>query len=182
MTAGTAAATGTGAFTSVSANRTVDVDVADDNDALLALDDVDSSPNAQYVTADGSEGTLSISLDEHNGNVLGEGVNDNAVTRINNLFSVQNQGTQPVTVTASETGDYPEATTFAVNFSTSHPNLPFWGPNNATFHYLNPERRNATIGVGETVYVSLEVDTTAVDVSVGDTIISGLTISAEVPE
>ena len=101
LAAGGAAATGTGAFTSVSAERTVNVSVADDSDALLGLttdpdgDGTDEAANADYVDTSGSEVTITLDSDA---STTGSGVNADATTQINDLFRVVNQGTQAAVV------------------------------------------------------------------------------------
>jgi hypothetical protein len=99
LAAGTAAATGTGAFTSVSANRGLEVSVSDDVDSLLGIIAEDSENADEYV--DDSGNTLSIDISTTVDNNSGEnGVNDNAYTIIRRLFEVKNQGTQKVYVWA----------------------------------------------------------------------------------
>jgi hypothetical protein len=101
LAAGSAAAMGTGAFTTVQANRQVNVSVADDSDALLALttdpntDGTDEASNADYVDTSGSEAVINVNSDS---SVTGTGVNSNATTQINDLFKVVNQGTQAAVV------------------------------------------------------------------------------------
>jgi hypothetical protein len=95
LAAGGAAAMGTGAFTSVSANRSVEVQVADDASALLAIDDIDSSPNSEYVDVSGDSVSIDISTTN------GVGLNNNATTKILDLLKITNQGTQSVYVWAS---------------------------------------------------------------------------------
>jgi hypothetical protein len=96
LAAGGAAVTGTGAFTSVSANRDVSVEVADDTDALLSFTTANAGPNSQYVKTDG--GTLSIDISDSNDKIAGggEGINQNATTIIRDMFDIRNQGTQAV--------------------------------------------------------------------------------------
>jgi hypothetical protein len=96
LAAGGAAATGTGAFTSVSANRGVSVSVADDSDALLAFETTNAGSNSQYVKSD--DGTLSIDISDSNANIDGggKGINQNATTIIRNMFDIRNKGSQPV--------------------------------------------------------------------------------------
>jgi hypothetical protein len=98
--AGGAVVTGTGAFTSVEANRDVTVEVADDANALLAIEQGDG-PNGNYATTTG--GTLGIDLTSDNDNLTQDpnGVNANAVTVIEDLFTITNQGTQEVDVEVS---------------------------------------------------------------------------------
>ncbi|KPN30042.1 hypothetical protein SY89_00764 [Halolamina pelagica] len=101
LTAAGAAGIGTGAFTTVQANRSVSVSVADDTDALLALtpdpddDGTNESENADYLSW--NNGKLSINIDSAAG-TTGSGVNANATTQINDLFKVVNQGTQAAVV------------------------------------------------------------------------------------
>jgi hypothetical protein len=92
---GGAVATGTGAFTSVTADRDVSVAVADDTDAFLRIERVPGSPNSQqYVTQ--TDGELAIDV-SGSGNG-GAGVNIDSVTVFRDLFQVGNQGTQAVDV------------------------------------------------------------------------------------
>lgn len=95
IAAGSAAVMGTGAFTSVSANRSMEVQVADDANALLAIDDIDGSPNSEYVNTNGN--TISIDISSAEG---GSGLNDQATTIIKDLLRITNQGTQNVYVWA----------------------------------------------------------------------------------
>jgi hypothetical protein len=109
LAAGGAAAMGTGAFTSVSAKRSLEVQVADDSDALLALVKEDSANADAYVTGqkgndpsvvqDGDTLSIDISTDQ-DPPVGGVGVNNNAYTVIRRLFEVKNQGSQAVYVWA----------------------------------------------------------------------------------
>lgn len=97
--AGGGIAIGTGAFSSVQAERDVAVTVADDASAYLGIRPGDG-PNGDYV--DETDGdALAVSLTEDNDNVGsgiagGEGLNANAITGIADLFAVRNQGTQEI--------------------------------------------------------------------------------------
>jgi len=94
--------TGTGAFTSVEADRDVQVRVADDANALLALEATDG-PNGEYV--DASDGTLGIDITGSDGDDAtsegAQGINPNALTLFEDVFQITNQGTQPVDVAIS---------------------------------------------------------------------------------
>jgi hypothetical protein len=94
LAAGSAAAVGSGAFTSVQAERSVSVDVADDSDAYLAFDDSNST-NGAYA---GVEDDGSVYVDLGDNSVDGSGLNTDALTQINDIFRVKNQGTQGVLV------------------------------------------------------------------------------------
>lgn len=94
---GAAVLTGTGAFSSVSAGRDVSVEVASDATAYLSTDDTGNA-NAEYIT-ETTGGEFGINLT--GGNTTsggGSGVNTGAVTIIEDLFEVRNQGTQRVEV------------------------------------------------------------------------------------
>jgi len=95
LAAGGAAAMGSGAFTSVSADRNIDVAVAGDDKALLQLEPTDG---ANSVFAEQSGSTLKINIDDSVSSVDGEGLNDDARTIIRDVFKITNQGTQDVYV------------------------------------------------------------------------------------
>ncbi|QSG10419.1 PemB family protein [Halapricum desulfuricans] len=92
LAAGGAAAIGSGAFTNVEASRSMDVAVAGDESAYLSLAPT-GSPNSQdYVSV--SNGQIQLNLGETDNN--GSGFNKDAVTEIDNLLQVANQGTQTI--------------------------------------------------------------------------------------
>lgn len=94
---GGAAITSTGAFTSASANRDLKVNVVDDENAYLSIKGVD--PNSPYIDTSGGE--FSVNMTNSNNNVGGTGVNPNAITVFEDLFQIQNQGTQEVDVSVT---------------------------------------------------------------------------------
>ena len=109
LVAGGGALIGTGAFTTVEAQRTVNVETAGDASAFLGLapvnrdDDRDNSSASNSTTAGSDEneyvsapdgGTIAINID---GNGEGSGLNQNAITTLRSLVEVTNQGTQTVT-------------------------------------------------------------------------------------
>ncbi|ADD04910.1 uncharacterized protein Nmag_1331 [Natrialba magadii ATCC 43099] len=85
---GIGAAMGTGAFSSVEADRSVAITVADDSTAYLALDATDNT--TEFVDQD-ADGQFRVRLDDSV--TAGEGVNPNAVTRIEEAFTIRYQGT-----------------------------------------------------------------------------------------
>jgi PKD repeat protein len=87
------AITGSGAFTSVSAERAVSVSVAGDRAAYLALSP-SNAPDGEYARISGGE--LELVFDGSASNVAGDGLNPDATTGFSNVFNVTNQGTQPV--------------------------------------------------------------------------------------
>jgi hypothetical protein len=97
---GAAFVTGSGAFTSVEAQRDATVEVADDANAYLSITDTGNA-NAEYVTEDNGSSNSEFGLDFTSSNSPGGGgvgVNANAVTVFEDLFEVRNQGTQRVEV------------------------------------------------------------------------------------
>jgi len=90
LVTGAGAALGTGAFTTVTAERTVNVETAGDASAALALEP--ARGDGAYV--DDTSETIEINLD---GSSNSSGINQNARTRFENLVTVTNNGTQTVT-------------------------------------------------------------------------------------
>jgi hypothetical protein len=86
-----AAAIGTGAFTSVEANRSIEVDVANDANAFFSLEG-----DGEYVSESGD--TIVIALGGPTTSGGGEGFNDNAKTEVEEVVTIRNQGTQPAEV------------------------------------------------------------------------------------
>lgn len=99
LAAGSAAALGTGAFSRLTAERSLNVVVADDARAYLALEPTDS-PDSAYVEDRGR--TISVELDRirtgTNGQEGGQGANANAEIVLQDIFTITNQGTQTVEV------------------------------------------------------------------------------------
>lgn len=105
---GTAAgglAVGTGAFTSVTAERDVEVSVVEEDDAFLALDPLDNPGNGEYAEIDDDTGEFFLQLTETDEG--GDGLNPEAVTAADDVFKVRNQGTEEIELTL--TPDTPEA-------------------------------------------------------------------------
>ena len=97
LATGSAAAIGSGAFTSVEADRDISVEVADDSDAFLALE-VHDGPNGAYAEETGDPGTIEFNFDGDADTEGGSGISDEAFWNFEDVFVIQNQGTQPVGV------------------------------------------------------------------------------------
>ena len=145
--------TASGAFTTVSAERTASVNVAGDANALLALEPVDTPNGNEYAGT--SNDQLEIELATENA----EGVNPNAVTEIDSVFRITNQGSQEVNVSISDSSSSDNSD--AVTFHNGSTNL---------------ESGGKDIGTGESIIVSIRVDTTETD---GTSLIDEITITAE---
>lgn len=87
--AGTGAAIGTGAFSSVQANRNLSIALADDANSYLAL--TPGSENGEYVDTQGGTASLNFT-GEGDVNGLGRA----SIYEFDNTLRVQNQGTQAV--------------------------------------------------------------------------------------
>jgi len=111
LAAGSAAAVGSGAFSSVEADRELSVTIADDADAFLGLST--SSPYARE-----EDGVLELTFNEDadgdDGVPEGDGINPNATTVFRDVFEITNQGTQEIQV-------YVEAPDGVRLFSESYP-------------------------------------------------------------
>ena len=90
LATGSAAAMGTGAYSSVSAERTVSVQTTDDSDAQLAF-----FANEEY---DGDAGEYVEQSDNGTIELTFEDINRDAVTEFDDLFVVQNNGPESVQV------------------------------------------------------------------------------------
>ncbi len=89
LTAGGAAALGTGAFSRVESQRHVSIQVAQDPDAYLGLKLLETPNSNNYVELD-EKGHLTINIDE-SGNG-GYGVNSDSFTWFDGMFEICNQG------------------------------------------------------------------------------------------
>ncbi len=85
---------GSGAFTTVEADRTVNVEIADDATAFLGME-----PVSDLAGTEG--GLVVVNLDGTDTNATG--INDDAVTTVDPVFNVTNNGGQEVTVGYNET-------------------------------------------------------------------------------
>ncbi|WP_127117299.1 hypothetical protein [Halorubrum sp. PV6] len=152
--AGGGAAFGTEAFTSVQAERNVDVAVAGDRSSFIAIQPLSSNNAGKYVNTE-SDDTVEIELDGGNSG-SGEGVAQDAITQLEDLFRVVNQGSQPVSVYFE---DDSEAVTFRVTRSTGT------STNGSNGESLEGADNSVELAVGEQVVVGMTVDTLNNDVS-----------------
>ena len=142
-----------GAFTSVTADRTATVTVVGDDSALLAL----VSLNSAYAGQD-TDGIFSI-------DVLT--CNKNATTTFGDLFKIVNNGTQAVDITLSWTGPTNGDIVFTTSASESGYTV------NALSTFGATSSATISIAAGSEVYVSMGVMTTTEPVT------TTLTITAE---
>jgi len=164
LATGSAAAVGTGAFSSVEAERSMSVTIADDSEAYLAFDtDLGSSPDNNYEYAEINEnGELEIEFAENSAGEAevsgrnpgnGLGVNPNAVTIFKDVFAINNRGTEPIEISVEFGGNVEE------NIGL---NMYYVGddPDEDGFVKPDSESRSWNTDVGETMRVAIKVDTT----------------------
>ena len=94
VTAG-GAAIGTGAFTSVEAERSASISIADEDTGLLALTALDTDEGGFVIEGDRNE--LRFNFNQAD-SVGGSGTGSKSVYKFDRLFAIENQGTQTVYV------------------------------------------------------------------------------------
>jgi hypothetical protein len=148
LAAGSAAAMGTGAFTKVEAKRGLDVSVATDNQAYLRLAPSDGE-NGVYAGGWGKD--MEIHLNDA---AMGDGVNVQAVTQIDNIFVIENQGTQEVSVTIDDSDLIP---TSEFDKNQLEEMLTFYTGSDPANDEIE-EEEGVKLNVGESKSVGIEVD------------------------
>ena len=192
LATGTAAAVSSGAFTSVDAERDLEIDVVQDNDALLAMGPTEH-PNSAYLVEDGTGdpvddgytgGTIAVGLDD----VAGEGVNNEAITYILDIFYLRNQGTQDVWVDVngiSPNGNLDSGGNTRMMYrlkgdadtnAGSQYAHPEYG--SGVYHFGNSENRNPVLSPGDEIWVGIRLDTRAVTGSITGDGLEKMEISA----
>lgn len=158
LAGGSAAAVGTGAFTSVEADRQVDVEIAEDSNAYLGLSD-SGAANDEYFDESGDEYAVNFGSTTAGGS----GVNPNADTVAESVFTIENQGTQEVTVSLSGSGD------ISVQGQGTEVSAPSSDGINVS---LDDDDGDATLGTGESIDVDFAINSGTSDLS-GTLTISG---------
>ena len=151
LAVGSGLAVGTGAFTSVRANRSMTVETADDASALLKLTAPNSLENGEYAR-DSNEGpgdTLELEFDQ-NADVTGTGINADALSHFDDVFRVTNQGTDFVRLRIDTSG-------------LSHPDrVQFYNGGNPNYE-IPSSNYDGGINPGDSKTVGVELDTRGLD-------------------
>jgi len=145
--AGAAGAVGSGAFTSVSAQRDVAVSVADDSDALLSLQPGDGENAAAFSTVTGGTVGLDFAATEAGGSGLGA----DSTYQFDGLLSIQNRGTQPVFLYVRVSG------------GVSNDELYFYPDSDTTVQLRDRANEVLELAPGESQSVGVFVDTSALE-------------------
>lgn len=163
-----AATLGTGAFTSVEASRSVNVNIEDDAQAYLSLDslNVQESENYGFVTQQGAG--ISIGINDVSGvHDPADGVGLDSIYELDNLFQVENQGTQEIEFeieTLSDEDFTPSASGLTIEF---YPGSDADSPLDS-----NP----ITLGAGNSQMVGVKVETVEPEI---DDFSADATVSAD---
>ena len=165
----------TGAFTSVSADRTAEVDTAGDDAALLALE---AGPGSSgIVQQDG--GTINLALD--NNAASGNGVNVNATTTFDGVLNVTNQGADStnldVSLTSNSDGISDADVDSAITFETSdaYSDVSSDGVSSG----VDLTSTSVSLAPGDTVVIDFEIDTTTISPGTGASILDQITFTAD---
>lgn len=148
------AAVSTGAFTSVEADRTATVAIADEDEALLALVPTDG-PNSEIARPSNRErGRLDLDFDDAVGKDS-RGPGTNSVYKFDRIFEIHNQGTQPTFLRSEfeETADL-ESVEFYVEESDEYP--------------VDGEKAVVEIDAGDAAKIGVTIDTDGIDVKRGE--------------
>ena len=159
LVAGGGALVGTGAFDTVTAERTVSVETAGDANALLGLSPADRG-DGDNAYVEQNDGTIEINLD---GNDEGaDGLNQNAITTFRNLVQVTNQGTQTVesiTLQFIESpGDVTPSDTFSFPVDDDGSQDTANHPSSGGAEILTGNNVSSSLDSGSSINFGLEVD------------------------
>ena len=155
-----------GAFTTVEADRTADVNTAGDDSALLQLDPSTSSNGEDYAST--VDGQLELDL----AGASGDGVNLDANTNVDDVFKVTNQGTQEITLHITKSGDNTGLVTFYEGTASGTSGTPIG----------TSDSNDIDITTGETVTISINIDTTdQTTLTGGEDILTEVTLVANQP-
>lgn len=147
--------TASGAFTSTAVDRTMTVTVANDSAALLGLAPNSTSQNGGYASFNNDQ--IEITIND---------VNLDADTHVNHVLNVTNNGESNVEIWVTRTGDNADPVTFWNGPAQTGGNIV--GQGNAT-----------TVNSGNSISVSVRIDTRGATLNAGDNLVNQVTFHAE---
>ncbi|MFY4815766.1 hypothetical protein [Halorubrum distributum] len=171
LASGAAAAMGTGAFTSVTANRDAEIDLEDDANAYLALTPGnDNGWAASPTVGNSANGVLAIEMNGQSQTSGGTGVNADALSVFDDVFRIGNQADSGKQVwiefdeasgstTNQSNINYKARTDFYVGSHQSSP--PLQRPSNSLVGSSNAQ----TVGTGNNLKVGISIDLTGLSPS-----------------
>jgi hypothetical protein len=148
--------TASGAFTTVTAERTATVETAGDGAALLAIQPADTENGQSYARVQDGEFEINTAGDFAD-DVSSDpsGVNIEAVTEVDEVMNITNQGSQTITIKIETTGGNSSAVTFYNDASYSE-NITVESSSGSADHSL-------TLDPGDKTKLSMRIDTTGID-------------------
>lgn len=169
---GTGALVGSGAFSTVDAERTVSVETANDDEAYLVLESVDTDDRSSQ-----REGVLEFrlpSFEEQDEDRFEnpEGLGTDSVYRFGKetegepLFVAKNQGTSEIKLFGRQE-----------DVSSGHPEVRMFESESGEL--LTDDHEQAKLGVGHEIELGLEIDTTDVEIRPDNPYELTLTVVAE---
>lgn len=166
---GGGALVGTGAFTTVSAARSVDVNTAGDASAFLTI-----TGDGTYVTDDSDNGTLTIDLGGSDSN----GFNQEAITTLDGVVTITNNAADDSSATVGvSTADPGEASangSATLKITDEDGN----GVAVVTFYVGDEDTKTETVSAGNSVELDVEIDTRQSTIDSSSAQTGGLTIIA----
>jgi len=165
LAAGGAATIGTGAFASVEATRTVNVDVVGDQAAYLGLSP--ESPYAEYTSNN------QLKLDFGPNGDGGQGVNADAVTTFDGVFMMMNNGPNELDITIDKSGlANPERWEFVPKevyeeYSGNYPEDSFYPSWDDFQGYNTTNASGGGLSTGSSTLVGVMIDTRDVNALAG---------------
>ena len=152
---GGSALVGSGAFTSVEAERDVTVEVGGDNDAYLGLE----AERDDIISDDGGSDQLTIDLGSETTEEGGEGFNQEAITKVEGVFSITNQGTQEVGAGFRDDEDDAIRNRNLIPEKEVLPGATLKVPEDERDPHNSLDEDVAVLGPGDSVEIDVEVDT-----------------------
>lgn len=151
--------TASGAFTSTSVDRQMNVTVSNDSNALLGLAPNSSSQNGGYA---------SFSNDKIAVDIGSNGANLDADTHINHVLNLTNNGNSEIYIWV----EFPGATNATA--------VTLWsGTVNGGTQIPETDSQDVVVSVGETISISIQIDTRGTSDTAGTTLVDTVRIHAQ---
>lgn len=146
---------GSGAFTSVEADRDASVEVAKEDKAYLRIFPTSNPTNGSFAhTSSGTKGNklqldFNDEIDNDVNSLGGDGVGQNSEYEFDDVFRIENQGTQPVYINISGITTHGGNTSVQFYVRDEHDNK----------YFINDGGNDAKIGIGTTVNIGVHIET-----------------------
>lgn len=159
---------GSGAFSTVEADRAVTVNTVPDKDAYLRLTDRISGGSDEFSTV-AVDGTIRFEFGEDIIGIPGDGLGTDSIHEFSDVFAAQNLGSEPVHLfgeySETDLADIGLLQTSSVSASSGGVDLSSPGKD----HPLTSENPSDTLYPGDVIVLGLLVDTNDVDLGTYET-------------